>query len=163
MTIFPFLIHCQAAVSPRCMEPVWCFPCYICLCGAREGWGAGSQKAESLKWEPVFMFVSGFPSLSFPLYPQQQAASSSSPRPSPVLLFSSSISASKSVPAKPVPRSLSLYTPASLCLCSSLDLGAVCLDAEEEENLSGGTQLGGAPRLGRKSACGTGSRTFRWN
>lgn len=70
---------------------------------------------------------------------------------------------SKSVPVKPVPRSLSLYTPASLCLCSSLDLGAVCLDAEEEENLSGGTQLGGAPRLGRKSACGTGSRTFRWN
>lgn len=99
------------------------------------------------------MFVSGFPSRSlFPHTPQQQAASSSSLLLPPVLLLSLSIS--PSVPAEPVLPSLSCFSPytcqpllSRLCLCSSLALGMVCLDAEEEEKLSGGAQLGGAPRL----------------
>lgn len=79
----------------------------------------------------------------------------------------------KSVPAEPALPSISLHPAFSLytcqpllsclCLCSSLALGMVCLDAKEEENLSGGAQLGGAPRLGRKSACGTGCKIFRRN
>lgn len=63
---------------------------------------------------------------------------------------------------------LSLYTPAKpllscLCLYSSLGFGVVRLDAEEEENLSGGAQMGGAFELHRKNACGTGFRIFHWN
>jgi len=62
---------------------------------------------------------------------------------------------------------LSLYTCqpllSCLCLCSSLALGMVRLDAEEGENPTGGAQMGGALRPGRKSACGAGFRIFHRN
>lgn len=135
VTVFPFLIHCQSAISPRCMEPVWCFPCYICLCVAREGWAPGSQRAESLKQEPVFMFVSGFPSLSFfPCTHNSMQLQTLHHTPLHFSLFSPSISPSTSLKYSlsqlqlnlsclHFPSTLlSLYTPASrhppACVCA---------------------------------------------
>lgn len=56
--------------------------------------GAESHRGESLKCRPMFMFVSGFPSLSFPSYPQQQAASVSSTYTLPLSLSSVCLSVS---------------------------------------------------------------------
>ena len=102
--------------------------------------------------------------LGFHLYPQQQAASASSPHPSlspsfPLLSrylsrpgpHLSTIQVGPNFPLTPP----SLYTPANryspcLCLCSSLALGVVRLDAEEKENPSGRAQLGGARRSGEE-------------
>lgn len=120
----------------------------------------------------VCVWVSLPLSLSFPSYPQQQAASFLS-RLLPTCLTPSHSHSQiqfKSAPNEPVLPSLFLHPAVSLCtcqpllsrlcLCSSLALGVVRLDAEEEENLSGGVQLGGAQRKRRKERLWHGLQDF---
>lgn len=120
------------------------------------------------------MFVSGFPSRSLSLIPTTASLISFPSFPLPASLAASHSQIQfKSARNEPALPRLSLLPAVSLCTCqtllfsqclfSSLALGVVRLDAEEEENPSGGAQLGGAARPGRKSACGTGLGIFHWN
>ena len=86
MTIFPFLIHFRLPFLWDVLGPVWCFPCYICLCLASEGGEGGGRERNHWSASQCLCLC-----LGFHLYPQQQAASASSPHPSLTLSLSLSL------------------------------------------------------------------------